>query len=65
MKKYIKNDKMLNMLKVKYRGKYGKINITKFPFFNYLFFSLYITIKMFKILSYFIYFSIFSPIFYL
>ena len=26
MKKYIKNDKILNILKVKYRGKYGKIN---------------------------------------
>ena len=26
MKKYINNDKILNILKVKYRGKYGKIN---------------------------------------
>ena len=26
MKKYIKNDKILNILKEKYRGKYGKIN---------------------------------------
>ena len=26
MKKYIKNDRILNILKVKYRGKYGKID---------------------------------------
>ena len=26
MKKYIKNDKIFNILKVNYRGKYGKIN---------------------------------------
>ena len=26
MRKYIKNDKILNILKVKYRGKYEKIN---------------------------------------
>ena len=26
MKKYIKNDNILNILKVKYRVKYGKIN---------------------------------------
>ena len=31
MKKYIKNDKILNILNVKYRRKYGKIkNMTKF-----------------------------------
>ena len=29
MKKYINNDKILNILKVKYSGKYGKINNDK------------------------------------
>ena len=30
MKKYIKNDKILNILKEKYSEKYGKIKMTKF-----------------------------------